>query len=114
MHQFAYVDKRKVLQQKYSQSPILPPPQFRWVVNLYELHISECDFALGWLSCRQACIQTVECQADCQWGRQRMSSWFGPGIIRKKEKKSGRNHRLTLGLETFTDGTSLQVANEDI
>ena len=32
---FAYtcIDKREVLQQEYSQPPILPSPHFRWVVN---------------------------------------------------------------------------------
>ena len=30
---FSYLEKREVLQQEYSQSPILPSPHFRWVVN---------------------------------------------------------------------------------
>ena len=30
---FSYIDKREVLQQEYSQPPILPSPHFRWVVN---------------------------------------------------------------------------------
>ena len=30
---FSYTDKREVLQQEYSQPPILPFPHFRWVVN---------------------------------------------------------------------------------
>ena len=33
MHWFSYLDKREVLQQEYSQPPILPSPHFRWVVN---------------------------------------------------------------------------------
>ena len=28
-----YLDKREVLQQEYSQHPILPSPHFRWVLN---------------------------------------------------------------------------------
>ena len=31
---FSYIDNREVLQQEYSQPPILPSPHFRWVVNL--------------------------------------------------------------------------------
>ena len=31
---FSYLDKREVLQQEYSQVPILPSPHFRWVVNV--------------------------------------------------------------------------------
>ena len=34
MEYFSYTDKREVLQQEYSQSPILPCPPFRWVVKL--------------------------------------------------------------------------------
>ena len=30
---FPYLDKRKVLQQVYSQTPILPSPHLWWVVN---------------------------------------------------------------------------------
>ena len=33
MQWFSHVDKREVLQQEYSQPPILPSPHFRWVVN---------------------------------------------------------------------------------
>ena len=33
MQSFPYVDKREVLQQEYSQHPILPSPHFWWVVN---------------------------------------------------------------------------------
>ena len=33
MQLFSYFDKREVLQQEYSQRPILPSPHFRWVVN---------------------------------------------------------------------------------
>ena len=33
MHHFSYLDKRKVVQQEYSQPPMLPSPYFRWVVN---------------------------------------------------------------------------------
>ena len=31
---FSYTDKREVLQQEYSQPPILPSPHFRWVVDI--------------------------------------------------------------------------------
>ena len=34
MRWFSYLDKREVLQQEYSQAPILTPPHFRWVVSL--------------------------------------------------------------------------------
>ena len=34
MQWFSYLDKREVLQQEYSQAPILTSPHFRWVVNL--------------------------------------------------------------------------------
>ena len=30
----SYNDKREVLQNEYSQPPILPSPHFRWVVNI--------------------------------------------------------------------------------
>ena len=33
MQWFSYLDKREVLQQEYSQPPILPSPHFRWVVK---------------------------------------------------------------------------------
>ena len=33
MQWVSYLDKRKVLQQEYSQAPILPAPHFRWVVK---------------------------------------------------------------------------------
>ena len=36
MQWFSYLDKREVLQQEYSQPPILPSPHFRWVVNNVE------------------------------------------------------------------------------
>ena len=40
IHVFPYAHKRKVLQQQYSQPPILPSPHFRWVVNiLYDLQL---------------------------------------------------------------------------
>ena len=35
MRWFSYLNKREVLQQEYSQSPILSSPHFRWVVNMY-------------------------------------------------------------------------------
>ena len=34
MQKFSYFDKREVLQQEYSQPPILPSPHFLWVVKL--------------------------------------------------------------------------------
>ena len=34
---FPYIDKREVLQQDYTKTPILPCPHFRWVVNKYFL-----------------------------------------------------------------------------
>ena len=34
MHHFLHFNKREVLQQEYSQPPILPSPRFLWVVNL--------------------------------------------------------------------------------
>ena len=33
MHQFTYLNTREVLQQEYSQLPILPSPHFRWEVE---------------------------------------------------------------------------------
>ena len=35
MQLLSYFDKREVLQQEYSQPPILPSSHFPWVVNLY-------------------------------------------------------------------------------
>ena len=34
MQWFSYLDNREVLQKEYSQRPILPSPQFQWVVNI--------------------------------------------------------------------------------
>ena len=34
MHYSLHFDKREVLQQEYSQPPILPSPHFRWVVKV--------------------------------------------------------------------------------
>ena len=39
MQWISYLDKREVLQQEYSQAPILPSPHFRWVVNPSEDYI---------------------------------------------------------------------------
>ena len=45
MQHFSHFDKREVLQQEYSQPPILPSPHFRWVVNtlsrVHSLHLKE-------------------------------------------------------------------------
>ena len=35
MQKFSYVDKREVLQQEYSQPPILPFSHFPWVVKSF-------------------------------------------------------------------------------
>ena len=41
----SYIDKREVLQQEYSQPPILPSSHFRWVVNDNTSHddIIKCE-----------------------------------------------------------------------
>ena len=40
---FSYIDKREVLQQEYSQPPILPSPHLRWVVN----HANRSPYSLS-------------------------------------------------------------------
>ena len=35
MQYISYLDEREVLQQEYSQPPILPSPHFQWVVNTH-------------------------------------------------------------------------------
>ena len=40
MQKLSYLDEREVLQQEYSQSPILPSPHFQWVVNLCSLVVA--------------------------------------------------------------------------
>ena len=40
---FSYIDSREVLQQEHSQSPILPSPHLRWVVN----HASLSPYSLS-------------------------------------------------------------------
>ena len=51
MQNFSYLDKREVMQQEYSQSPILPSPHFRWVVNCgkQSAHFTcvECTMYIG-------------------------------------------------------------------
>ena len=37
MPKFSRFDKREVLQQEYSQPPILPSPHFRWVVTTHDV-----------------------------------------------------------------------------
>ena len=43
MQWISYLDKREVLQQEYSQPPILPSPHFRWVVN----HLKHTHVGMG-------------------------------------------------------------------
>ena len=44
MQWFSYLDKREVLQQEYSQPPILPSPHFWWVVNVNTFMHSALEF----------------------------------------------------------------------
>ena len=39
MQYFSYTDKREVLHQEYSQHPIIPSPDFQWVVNQQYLQV---------------------------------------------------------------------------
>ena len=46
MKKFSSLDKKGVLQQEYSQPPILPSPHFRWVVIiLFHAYIIQAAFA---------------------------------------------------------------------
>ena len=58
MQWFSYLNKRRVLQQEYSQPPILPSPHFQWVLPIW--------YTNSWLSSPRWPLTQKTCWG-CDW-----------------------------------------------
>ena len=58
MQYFTYFDKREVVQQEYSQPPILPSHHFRWIVKPWSAVCHVCIIPLWLMSI--FCVQMFE------------------------------------------------------